>query len=139
VPAVGVFSLVASLLVLAGCPFPTSADAPLIVRSSSIMLAWDPPATAAFAEIPIASYYVYWRPHPGGGWCLAGQVAADSSPRLRIEHDDLGNGAFDFAVTSIDAMGNESPLHSSIDADADPFGGWYLVWEAPIDPLPEGE
>jgi hypothetical protein len=132
-------ALLAIHFTLQACSLPTSGRAPLIVRSSSITLAWDAPSTAGSMGKTIAGFYVYWRPHLTEGWCLAGQVPAGSSPRLRIEHADLGNGAFDFAVTSLDSAGNESVFHASTDMDADPFGGWYVIWEGPLEPFPEGE
>ncbi len=78
----------------------------------------------------VAAYNVYWRPHAVWGWKFLGQVAANDSPEIRVEHADLGDGEFDFAVTSVSADGAESPFHSSLDPDADPFGGWYVVWVA---------
>jgi hypothetical protein len=135
----GLLALVAIQFTLQTCVLPTSGYAPLIVRSSSITLAWDPPATAGSTGNAITGFCVYWRPHLTAGWRLVGQVPAGSSPRLRIGHADLGNGAFDFAVTCLDDSGNESAFHASTDADADPFGGWYVIWEGPLEPFPEGE
>jgi hypothetical protein len=40
----------------------------------------------------------------------------------------LGNGKFDFAVSAVNAAGKASSLHTSLDASAIPFGGWYIVW-----------
>jgi len=110
------------------CSLPTGGAAPLRVFSRSITLAWDPPRGVLPGPYALECYFVYWRPHLGAGWNLLAQVPAGDHPEVRIAHDDLGDGAYDLAVVGMDEGGRMSPVHSSLDAEADPFGGWYLIW-----------
>ena len=48
--------------------------------------------------------------------------------RITIDHSDLGDGSYDFAVSSISEFGIESDLHTSLDYTAVPIGGWYILW-----------
>jgi hypothetical protein len=43
----------------------------------------------------------------------------------------LPYGVYEFAVTSVSTDGLESEIHSSLDDNADPAGGWFLDWRAP--------
>jgi hypothetical protein len=122
----------ACLLATSSCSAPNSGSYPLIVRSDSIVLAWDPPVGGPSAVRSIASYRIYYRRHVASdltsGWQLLAQVPAVSSPRLRVMHDDLGDGEFDFAVSTVVLSGLESRLHTSLDFSAAPVGGWHVVW-----------
>jgi hypothetical protein len=63
-----------------------------------------------------------------GAWRFLAEIPATPNPSLVIKHSELGDGEFDLAVSMVNARGDASTLHSSLDATANPFGGWYLVW-----------
>lgn len=118
-----------ALLLVDGCDLPSSGAYPIRLGSPTITLAWDPPAVQpSFAPFAPSSYRVYWRTHLGGVWHLLAEVPASASPSLLVRHSDLGDGAFDFAVRAINLRNAASRFHTSLDAEADPQGGWYLIW-----------
>lgn len=122
-------ALAAAVLFLASCPFPVSGVFPLVMHADSIVLRWDPAWGVSSSEAPfIQSYRVYYRVHRSVSWILLAEVPPSDTPELRIMHDELGDGAFDFAVGVLGVSGIESALHESSDPSADPAGGWYLVW-----------
>ena len=90
-----------------------------------VVLLWDAPST------PVYSYNVYYREHETQEWNLLATVPATEFPEYAVTAVDLKGKLLDFAVTSIDAYGNESGIHSSLDQDADPPTGWYLHWAPP--------
>jgi hypothetical protein len=116
-------------LVSQSCALPKSDAFPIVVHSASITLQWDPPVSGPLAASSIAFYYVYYCKHSTRAWHFIGQAPASSSPRLKVAHDDLGCGEFDFAVSTIMLSGMESDFHTSLDFSADPVGGWYLIWQ----------
>jgi len=99
------------------------------MSSASVVLEWDPPDSQFLpASIAVTSYLVYVRPHGSSTWRIFAQVPARPHPQLVVKRSDLGNGNYDFGVSSVNAMGFESTLHTSLDTSADPVGGWYLIW-----------
>ncbi len=122
--------LLAALILAAGCRLPdlSRAQAPLVWTSESLILDWDPAADSLPGMLQTASYRVYYRTHSSGPWVLLGEVPAGGGPQILIHHAQLGDGSFDFAVTAVNPVGQASPLGSSQDLDASPFGGWYLIW-----------
>ena len=122
-----------SALVLLGagnsCAFPLGGAAPIIVRSRTIVLQWDPPAAnVPSGPLAVAWYYVYFRQHGGSHWYFCGQVAPSENPQIVLQHSDFGDGRYDFAVSAVSGMGGESPLHTCSDFLASPVGGWYVAW-----------
>ncbi len=117
------------LLVLTSCPFPSSGSVPIAISSESITLAWDPPA-GSFPLPPLAvvMYRVYYRQHGSGGWVFLSETPASSHPEVSLHHSDFGDGSYDFSVSAVNSLGQESSLHTSLDSSADPYGGWYIVW-----------
>lgn len=63
-----------------------------------------------------------------GGWNLLVEIPATPHPALTIKHSDLGDGEYDFAVRAVNSNDVASSIHSSLDASANPFGGWYILW-----------
>ena len=119
----------AFLLCVSGCSFPIGRSYPIRVASDVIQLEWDPPGAQPFPPgVSITGYNVYVRAHPAGEWTLIGKVPATARPQILLERSKTGNGAFDFGVSSTTSRGGESTLHTSFDIDADPAGGWYLIW-----------
>ncbi len=90
--------------------------------ASQITLAWDPPAGA------IEKYRVYFRIHGTADWVQLAEIPAAPAPEYTVLHSALGSGEFDFGVVAVQS-GNQSSLHSSLDATANPTAGWYLKWQ----------
>jgi hypothetical protein len=117
--------LLAALLSACAVPGWHSADSTqVLVRSSSISLAWDPPPTTA----TVTAFRVYCRPHGGGSWVFVGETPATARPTYTVQHEQVGNGAWDFAVQSVSLDYEGSSLHTSLDAGASPLTGWYVLW-----------
>ena len=117
------------LLCLTSCPFPSSGSVPIAVSSESITLEWDTP-TVSFPSPPLAVslYRVYYCRHGSSKWIPCGETPASSNPQLSLRHADFGNGSYDFAVSAVNSLGQQSSLHTSLDTSAYPYGGWHIVW-----------
>lgn len=89
----------------------------------AMILQWDPAPGAA-------AYRVYVRVRPNGPWTLLDEIIATDTPSYEVTRTATGEGSFDFAVSSVDASGTESVKHTSLDDDADPPSGWYVIWES---------
>lgn len=74
-----------------------------------------------------AYYRVFSRIRGAREWELL--ATGLSSPTLVITREALAYGEYEFAVGKVDRGGSESPLHTSLDADAIPETGWYLEWK----------
>lgn len=59
---------------------------------------------------------------------LLGEVPATEHPQYTIHHEDVGDGVFDFAVSSVNNLGAESARHTSLDFTSSPVGGWHIRW-----------
>jgi hypothetical protein len=126
---------VSSPLLLSGCsmlmflanPPKQGTDAGTGVQSISVAqtvtLAWDPPAG------DVSSYKVFCREHGASTWSLLAEIPAQTDPAITLHQADFGNGSFDFGVEALADTGAESPMHTSLDATAQPASGWYLTWE----------
>jgi hypothetical protein len=121
---------VAVLVALAsGCTLTFAEHMVIVVRSSELSLAWDPPPDAMrVGPNRIESYTVSYRPHGVGTWRTAARVKATDTPGATLKHKDFGNGYYDFAVRAVTAGGHSSGMHTSLDGSADPVGGWYALW-----------
>jgi hypothetical protein len=117
------------LLGVTSCPFPSGGSAPIAISSESITLAWDPPATSfPLPPLAVASYRVYYRQHGSGRWIFLRETPASTHPQVSLKHSDFGDGSYDFAVSAVNSLGQQSILHTSLDASANPYGGWHIVW-----------
>jgi hypothetical protein len=116
-------------LTLSGCAFPSGGSSPIMVTAKTITLEWDPPSVEfLFGPLAIPFYHVYIRHHGSPNWIFCGQVTATANPQIQLHHSDYGNGTYDFAVSAVDTLGQESALHTSLDASASPYGGWHIDW-----------
>jgi len=93
------------------------------VTANQIVLQWDPPAQ------PVAKYDVYYRAHGSGSWTLLAEIPATPAPEYTVAHSTLGNGSWEFGVVAIDADGNRSQNHTSLDPTAEPVTGWFVKWQ----------
>ena len=102
----------------------------IVLQSDHFTLAWDPPVEGASE---IVEYNIYYRLHEEsvGAWTFLDSISGDITSYL-VTTAVLNYGIYDFAVTSKDAGGNQSEIHSSLDSNASPTDGWYLDWRAPV-------
>jgi hypothetical protein len=101
----------------------------ILHKSMELTLAWDPPLT----DIPnrpteVAAYQIYFREHGASYWRFLGEVTASRHPEYSVDYDLVGDGEYDFAVRAISVEGRASPLHTSLDSNADPASGWHVLW-----------
>ena len=115
-------ALAGALSVFLGqCALPSSTSLPIQVFSETITLEWNPtPAVSA--------YRLYYSSHDAGRWRRIGDLPASDHPVFIVHHDDVGNGDFDFGVSSVNNLGIESQLHTSNDFSSLPVGGWHVRW-----------
>ena len=127
---ISVLALFLACIAFTGCSLPTSEEYGIQVGTKSITLEWDPPPSIfTIPQLAVSQYFVYIRSHGTATWRQIGGVPASENPGITIYHADYGNGWYDFAVASCNYLGEESGLHSSMDANARPFGGWFLKWD----------
>lgn len=112
---------VAISVLLAHCALPSSTSLPIAVFTDTITLEWDP-STA------VSAYRLYYSPHNAGRWHRLGELEARDHPAFVVHHEDVGDGEFDFGVTSVNRFGVESQLHTSYDFTSSPIGGWHVRW-----------
>jgi hypothetical protein len=114
---------------LNGCELESSGTSPIKASSAAITIAWDPPSVRyPSGPLALSVYRVYYRNHGDMEWLFYKEVPATENPQIKLPHADFNDGSFDFAVSAVNEMSIESPLHSSTDASAAPYGGWHLVW-----------
>jgi hypothetical protein len=101
----------------------------ITVHNDTITLSWDLPDFSALEAIsPIVSYKVFYRRHGDFLWLLIAEIEAKERLEYTLNHDDIGDGLYEFAVSAINEKNCMSMLHTSIDQNASPFGGWYVLW-----------
>lgn len=76
----------------------------------------------------IVGYHLYYRSCGDDEWMTLS--AGITSPRFTVNTTLLSHGEYEFAVRGVKDSGIETELHSSLDENAQPTGGWYLVWTA---------
>jgi hypothetical protein len=92
---------------------------PFMVDGDSFTLAWNP----AEPE-DLLGYNVYYRVHETDTWLF---LTDCTEAELLVSSAMLPGGDYEFAVSSFTAT-EESALHTSLDATANPNTGWYLTW-----------
>lgn len=100
----------------------------IIVNSDHITLAWDSPDIEEVQECSVTSYKIFYREHSTSKWTLLTEKTDLSELSYRINHKDIGNGEYDFAVSAVYNDSVESSYHTSLDNTADPDTGWYILW-----------
>ena len=97
-------------------------DEVVTVAADQLTLMWDAPAST------IDHYTVFFRVHGMSDWVTLANVPADPLPEYTVAHATVGDGEFDFAVVAVDSADHWSSYHTSLDATAQPEGGWYVSW-----------
>jgi hypothetical protein len=121
--------LLPAACILSQCSMSASRGFPITVYAKSITLEWDAPWGAISTNFAnVAGYNIYYKAHFGGAWVLVKTVPLGDPTEAVITHDQVGNGAWDFAVSMTSTTGQESDLHTSLDDDTRPPGGWYVLW-----------
>jgi hypothetical protein len=101
----------------------------IVHKSPSLTLAWDPPLSDILNRpTEVISYQLYCREHGTPYWRFLGEIPASPHPEYCVQHSQIGDGSFDFAVRSVEKNGRASALHTSLDSSADPMSGWYVFW-----------
>lgn len=108
---------------------PIEGPAPMVVTTESITLRWDAPLGVLSGPLAIASYRLFYRRHGDPRWYEVQEIPAAQGTFCVLRHASFGDGAFDFAVESVDGAGDASVLHTSADSNAVPEGGWYVLWQ----------
>ena len=118
------------LLLLSGCPLPTDSEATMLhIKSATLTLAWDPPVVNShFPEYHTSRYRLYYSEHNANNWLMLDEIPATRNPEITISHSTLGDGVYDFAVSSVMSNGLESSFHTSLDWSANPASGWFVWW-----------
>lgn len=107
----------------------------LFESSASIRLGWNQVTTNIDGGTTyIAQYNVYIRVHDTINWSFLDFVPDSAAPWMEIYHSY--DGKFDFAVSAVDYNGQESTKATSLDENAIPQGGWYLLWQRTGNPPP---
>ena len=119
-------------LFLGGCGLPSFKPAEynqVMQKSAQLTLAWDPPLTDITGRpTEVESYRIYYREYGTFYWRVLDEAPANENPQYTVEHEQLEDRLYDFAVRAVTVSGQESPLHSSLDNSADPMSGWYVFW-----------
>ena len=132
------------MAVFAGCTLPTMSDfkyarattveaddgaaigidqQELFSVDNQIVLAWDAPPSA------VDTYKLLLRVHGTQDWSLLKDNISAAGPlEYTVLHEPTLNGIWDFGVVAVDDIGEQSVVHNSMDVNADPNSGWYLVW-----------
>jgi len=108
-------------VLLSQCALPSSGSLPITVYSDTITLEWDPPPA-------VSLFRLYYSRHNTDRWYPLGELPASDDPVFVVHHDDVGDGDFDFGVSSVSSQGVESQLHTSYDFSSSPVGGWHVRW-----------
>ena len=112
-----------------GCRLPSIGPLPIVISSETLTLEWDPPPEQ-IPSSPLAAseYRVYFRHHNTADWSLCGTVVATPSPQVVLQHSEFGNGSFDFAVSTVSGIDQESLLLTSLNPSDSLNEGWYITW-----------
>lgn len=106
-------------------------------NTDSIRLAWNAVTTDVNGDPTYIDHYnVYYRARGSTTWTFLGEAPDIQDPWYEIWHSDIGDGYWEFAVVAVDVNGNESGYHTSLDQNANPAGGWYLLWVVNPDNIP---
>ncbi len=92
------------------------------ITDDIINIAWDINSAG-----PVEEYKIYYSPHEEANWNFLDTIES-TQYSYTLHHSVIGDGSWDFAVSSVDETGAESSMHSSLDQNAHPATGWYVLW-----------
>lgn len=122
-----------SVLALGGCRWllQEAGPVPIVVRSESVGLSWDPrDQTVPDLSSSVDHYRVYYRPYGTAQWVFL-NATSGTETSTSITRGALDFGTYEFGVREVYRNGSHSAIHGSSDFTAWPPGGWYLVWQEP--------
>jgi hypothetical protein len=121
--------ITSAIFIMTGCQY-SNTPVQIVSNNDFIELKWDPPSSDKFNKFGNVEYYkICYKTHTiETVWKCLDLIPAENNPSFTVYNSDIGNGAFDFAITAIYSDKRESLIHSSTDLLADPPGGWYLLW-----------
>lgn len=99
----------------------------IIVKGNYFTIEWDNPVYLEKTD-NIQSYRIYIRRHGYHYWQQVDEVEYLKGPSCTIKRNDFPPGKYDVGVSAVNHEGMESAIHSSMDTDASPQGGWYIFW-----------
>ena len=117
-------------------PPPLGADPVMLFEGSdTIRLGWTRVTTNINGEPTYLHHYnLFMRVHGTTPWVLLQEVPDVAFPWVELDHTQ--DAKWDFAVSAVDYNNQESTLHTSLDENAIPQGGWYLLWDLSGDAPP---
>lgn len=101
----------------------------IVVEGESFSIEWDDDSLKISHNVyQTVKFRLYYREHGSSLWRILDEVEAKNNPSYTISKNKLDFGIYDLGVSSVDASGSESEIHSSLDMSAVPFCGWYINW-----------
>ena len=125
-------TITSAVFIITGCQY-SSVPVQIVSDDDYIELKWDPPSSDKLNRFGDVVYYkISYKTHNSDtAWKCLDLILAEENPSFTVYNRDIGNGAFDFAITAIYSNNRQSVIHTSTDVFADPPGGWYLLWMRP--------
>jgi len=133
------FTIIPFVIIMTTCTIPTitkkvydtenllceNTTQEIFYTKESITLEWD-----YTRDTLVSSFNLYYKEHGRSLWTLLDSTATTTTntAEFTIEYNQLGEGSWDFGVSSVEYGGAESEIHSSLDPTASPDTGWYLTW-----------
>lgn len=101
----------------------------IVAATDTVTLAWEGAGGTELVETPsaISHYELFYRPRGTREWDRLAE-SGGPTPIYTIRRYQLAYGEYEFAVRSVRNDGRTSRMHTSVDHDAWPPGGWYLKW-----------
>ena len=124
------FTILLLIITLSSCAMPTINRAAqtelenmeVNYSKSSLTLEWEYDMTT-----PVDYFNLYYRDHNSSYWTLL-ESTESTLAEFTLSYNQIGNGSWDFGVTSVALDGAESDIHSSLDTTALSDTGRYITW-----------
>lgn len=130
---VAILLVVSAAGLLGGCRWllQNAGPVPIVVQSNTLVLQWDADS------VPIeqsgsatARFDLYFRSFGTAEWEYLKSTDGFQTQTM-IDGSELSHGTYEFAVEQVYRSESRSGLHTSLDMNAWPPGGWYIIWQAP--------
>ena len=125
------FNLILLFFIITTCALPTMTGFEVEKTGVEEFFSSSPDITIAWSDdnpSNVQYYNIYYRAHGDSTWIFLNTAPPNAFPSFTVEYSDLSDGLWDFGVSSVDNDNIESEIHSSLDIEADPTTGWYLLW-----------